>query len=43
MLFAKILGFWILAATAFAGWRRRVNGKETRSPRVIPPTNSRGA
>jgi len=43
VLFAKILSFWILAATAFVGWRRRFYGKETQSPRVIPPTYSRGA
>jgi hypothetical protein len=43
MLFAKIIGIWILAATALAGWRHRFDGKETRSRRVIPPTDSRSA
>jgi len=42
MLLLKILGIWILAGTAFAGWRHQSDGKENQSPRVFPPTNVQG-
>jgi hypothetical protein len=42
MLLLKILGIWILAGTAFAGWRRQSYGKEIQSPHVFPLTNVQG-
>ncbi len=43
MLFAEVLGFWLLVGMAFFGWRRLANGKEYRVPRVVPPPDGRRA
>jgi hypothetical protein len=42
MLLVKIFGLWILAVTAFAGWQRLTNGKETKPSRAVAPPNSGG-
>ena len=41
MFIGEVLGFWLLVGVAFFGWRRLVNGKESRVPRVVPPFNGR--
>ncbi len=42
MFFAEILGFWLLVGIAFFGWRQLGKGKESRFPRVLPPSDGRG-
>ncbi len=41
MLFAEVLGFWLLVGMAFFGWRRLANGKQSQAPRVLPPNGRR--